>query len=736
MLTPGTLLQDRYVVERLLDRSAFGDLYLARDQRTRQPVDIKAVTRSAANIDIQFSHEAAAFAAARNAALPAVVDAFTTPLGRFLVADHVPGINLDELRARVPHGRLDADAALRLMQPVIEALDHLHGWTPPLLHRDVRPANIRVTTAGQVYLVNPGVAGGAVAPFAEGDPRTDLYAIGATLYTLLAGMSPPPATERLTRDTLPPLQQLRPDLPVALADIVRRLLALDGSRASASAATVQRDLFQAAPDQACKRCATMNRASARFCRKCGAELPAADPRGAIRAFVASLPQAPAPAVTAPAGVPIVAALRPPDAPTVTTPPLDAPTVTTPPLDAPTVTTPPLDAPTVTTPPLDAPTSHPVDAPAPPPIPPVAGQGGQTAPAVTPQRRRGLLIPGIIAAVILLAVCTGGYVALQSRGGLPGIVAVAVTPGGSVRPSPTAQTSSGGGSAATAEARQNATATAIAEARQATATARTEGQTATAGASQASEGQTATAVARQTVAVVAQRTAAAIAAATQTAAVPTATPAPQVLEPQPGTLAIADYQAQVQGLRRLLFETYDRGERTKAIWAQVDNETRRAVLRDNLYYLTMKVPDQIAWYYWNRDLGDTYNIELSVAFQTVGAPALVGIAFDVQPEAQSALFFEITNDRRWQFSTLVDGSFVTERSTGLIPDDVIISGNGTNTLWVVRKPDEIQLWINSKHVATTPPSPFTGGRAGACISSQLELSEPATVIVDNFLARAP
>ena len=347
-----------------------------------------------------------------------------------------------------------------------------------------------------------------------------------------------------------------------------------------------------------------------------------------------------------------------------------------------------------------------------------------------------MIGGIVAAVVLLAACLGGgYFVLQASGLIPATTAIS-----GVSPAPAspvdARTPASGGSAATAEARQNATATAIAAAQQATATARVNGQTATAQAGQTIEVQTATAVARQTVAAAAQQTAAAIAAATRTAAVPTATPTPQFLQPQPGTLSLADYQAQTRGLRRLLFETFDRGERTKAIWEQVDDKQRRAALRDNLYYLTVKEPDLSTWYTWDRNLGNTYNIELSVAFQTVGAPAAVGIAFDVQPDTGSVLFFEITNDKRWQFTTIANGKFVPERSTQLIPEDIIVDGNGTNTLWVMRTPNEIQLWINSKHVATVSPGSSPGGRAGVAASSFSILTQPATMIVDNFLARAP
>ncbi|MCS7290953.1 MAG: zinc-ribbon domain-containing protein, partial [Roseiflexus sp.] len=737
MLTPGTTLQDRYLIERLLDRSPLGDLYLARDQRTEQPVDVKAITRTEPDIDALFAREAAALVSLRHPALPAVVDMFAAPLGRFVVFDHIPGLTLEDVRVRSSEGRLSAEAAIRLVQPVLDALDQMHRHPARLAHRDVRLANIRVTTAGQVYLINPGVAGQSGAPFTGNDPHADLYGIGAVLYTLLTGVTPPHPAERLQRDTLQPVRQIRADLPPELAQAIQRLLSLDPVQQYASAADAHRALTESAPNVVCPRCSKQNRASARFCRSCGAPLPASDPRSAIRAFIEQLPSQPvtaSPADTTAAASPFD--FPPSTAPTVITPPhvaaaaLQSDAPAPPPVDAPTVTTPPAgvspprgtpappsrvdpgaaplpgDAPTVISPPGKPPveTTANVSA-APVPAPPTAG-APPVAPVGSAQQQRGWLIGGIIAAIVLLLACAGGsYFALGAVGLLTG-GATAVS-GGSPAP-PETRTPATGGSAATAEARQNATATAIAAAQRATATARAEGQTATAQAGQAAGAQTETAIARQTVAAAAQQTAAAIAAATQTAAVPTATPMPQALIPQPGTLSLADYQAQTRGLRQLLFETFDRGERTKAIWRQEDNERRRAALRDNLYYLTVKTPDLITWYTWERNLGNAYNIELSVAFQTVGAPASVGIAFDVQSDSNSGLFFEITNDKRWSFTTVVNGEVVSELSTALIPEDVVVDGVGTNTLWVVRTPNEIQLWINSKHVATVPPSPFPGG----------------------------
>ncbi len=775
MLTPGTFLQDRYLIERLLDRSPSGDLYLALDQRTRQHVDVKAITRTGPDVDTLFARESAALASLRHPALPAVVDMFAAPLGRFIVFDHIPGLTLDDIRARSFQGRIDADAAIRLIHPALDALDQMHRHLARLAHRDVRPANIRVTPAGQVYLTNPAIAGQSVASFAGDDLRADLYSIGAMVYTLLTGVTPPPPSQQAQSDTLRPVNQIRPELSSELAQVVGRLLSLDPAQQYASAADANRALVAAAPDVVCPRCSKPNRASARFCRSCGAPLPASDPRGAIRAFIERLPSHPAAAfgntvtaaqidtfdfqthsaatATSPptdashiAPKSVSPGFPPTDAPTVTSPPTDATHITPksvspdfPPTDAPTVTSPPTDpvrtppksvspdfpptdTPTVTSPPADAATF--IAPPNPPasveataampaasiPAPPAAGSPA-AAPVGDAQRQQGRLIGGIIAAIVLLLACLGGgYFALAVIGVLPGPTAVADVP-------PTPPT---GGSAATAEARQNATATAIAAAQRATTTARAE-QTATA----------------QAVTVAPTATPMPTTPPTPpTPPTPTATPTPQPLIPQPGTLSLAEYQAQTRGLRQLLFETFDRGERTKAIWPQVDDENRRAALRDNLYYLTVKKPNLTRSYSWERNLGNTYNIELSVAFQTVGAPAAVGIAFDMQPDANSGVIFAITNDKRWLLWTFVDGRIVAEQSTSVIPDEVIVDGVGTNTLWVVRTPNETQIWINSKHVATVPPSPFPGGRGGVCVSSFSNLTEPATVIVDNFRVRTP
>lgn len=90
MLTPGSLLKNRYRIERLLDRSEFGDLYLARDQGTDRMVTVKVITREAPNLDQQFENDTATLFMLSHPAVPAVIEFFSESSVRFLVCEHPP----------------------------------------------------------------------------------------------------------------------------------------------------------------------------------------------------------------------------------------------------------------------------------------------------------------------------------------------------------------------------------------------------------------------------------------------------------------------------------------------------------------------------------------------------------------------------------------------------------------------------------------------------------------------
>src|SRR5258708_13864366 len=154
-----------------------------------------------------------------------------------MVIDCVEGQDLEVLLAEEHGGRFALPLVLALMKPIVDALIYLHGQNPPIVHRDIKPANIIMQTkSGEAVLVDFGLAKeyvvdnttnvirhgspGYAAPEQYGsgtNPRTDIYWLGAPLYTLLTGTVPSDAITRLTGskriDPLTPTNLVAPDVP-------------------------------------------------------------------------------------------------------------------------------------------------------------------------------------------------------------------------------------------------------------------------------------------------------------------------------------------------------------------------------------------------------------------------------------------------------------------------------------------------------------------------------------------
>lgn len=245
-LSTGEVLDRRYRIDQLLGQGGFGAVYKAWDLRLNGPCAVKENLDTSDEAQRQFAREATVLVGLLHPNLPRFIDHFYIPgFGQYLVMDFVEGIDLGELvRAQGP---LPTEKALDIIGQVADALIYLHSRRPPVLHRDIKPANIKITPSGRVVLVDFGlvkayhphlettVGARAVTPgysppeqygLGVTDQRTDVYALAATLYTLLTGRRPPESMQRYGRDSLISPSQLNSSVPEAVSSAIGQAMSL------------------------------------------------------------------------------------------------------------------------------------------------------------------------------------------------------------------------------------------------------------------------------------------------------------------------------------------------------------------------------------------------------------------------------------------------------------------------------------------------------------------------------
>lgn len=219
MLTPETVLQDRYRVLRQLGQGGMGAVYEALDQRLDTTVALKETFFADERLRKQFEREARLLARLHHPALPRVSDHFSEADGQFLVMQFIPGDDLAEMMNR-KRGPFPPAQVLAWADQLLDALDYLHTQDPQIVHRDIKPQNLKLTARGQIILLDFGLAKGQhgevsrvttsasifgytpnYAPLEQiqglgTDSRSDLYSLGATLYHLMTGIKPPDALTR------------------------------------------------------------------------------------------------------------------------------------------------------------------------------------------------------------------------------------------------------------------------------------------------------------------------------------------------------------------------------------------------------------------------------------------------------------------------------------------------------------------------------------------------------------
>ncbi len=215
-LSQGQIINNRYRVVKTMAQGGFGTLYRVWDLNLKHACALKENTEIGPEDQRQFFREAQILSGLSHPNLPRVTDYFIVPgVGQYLVMDFIEGEDLDSTLTR--QGPLPEAQVMSWMDQILDALAYLHSQKPPILHRDIKPANIRITPQGQAFLVDFGIAkqeapGKATTSGAKAvtagfsppeqytggtTPRSDIYALGATMYTLLSGIFLPESISRV-----------------------------------------------------------------------------------------------------------------------------------------------------------------------------------------------------------------------------------------------------------------------------------------------------------------------------------------------------------------------------------------------------------------------------------------------------------------------------------------------------------------------------------------------------------
>jgi serine/threonine protein kinase/Tol biopolymer transport system component len=249
-LEKNAFLHNRYRVIEILGQGGMGSVYQAVDENLGVTVALKENLFTTDEYSRQFRLEAVILANLRHPNLPRVYDHFIFGEQQYLVMDYIEGEDLRQRMERL--GNISEEDAVQIGASICDALTYLHTRKPPILHRDIKPGNVKITPEGHIFLVDFGLAkvyqdttqatstgARAMTPgysppeqygTARTDPRTDIYSLGATLYASLSGIIPEDGLARaMDNAQLTPLRKRNTRTSRRMAAAIEKALAVDPS---------------------------------------------------------------------------------------------------------------------------------------------------------------------------------------------------------------------------------------------------------------------------------------------------------------------------------------------------------------------------------------------------------------------------------------------------------------------------------------------------------------------------
>jgi serine/threonine protein kinase len=245
VLERGTLLNNRYRIVEILGQGGMGAVYRAVDENLGVEIALKENLFTTEEYARQFRREAAILASLRHPNLTRVTDHFEIEgQGQYLVMDFIEGEDLRQRMDRI--GLLNEEEAIMIGAAICDALSYLDSLNPPIVHRDIKPGNVKINPQGQIFLVDFGLAkiiqsdqvtttgARAMTPgysppeqygTARTDHRSDIFSLGATLYAALTGAIPEDALSRtMGQIGLTPIRRRSPRISRRLAAVIEKSL--------------------------------------------------------------------------------------------------------------------------------------------------------------------------------------------------------------------------------------------------------------------------------------------------------------------------------------------------------------------------------------------------------------------------------------------------------------------------------------------------------------------------------
>lgn len=270
--TPQTsrVLQQRYELLDILGQGGMGTVYLARDLRlNNRPCVVKQLRDDVMAKDEErlkaqqfFEREAGMLSRLQHPSVVSILDYFVESGEYFLVMEYIEGQDLYQIMRERNATPFDEDQVVDWAIEICDVLSYMHAQNPPVIYRDLKPSNVMIDVKGRIKLVDFGIArpyevdnenthvisGGYSPPeqyLGKATPKSDIYALGATMFFLLAGKEPEPLKANLPKEN-------DPEISASLNELIGKAMSQNADERFATAEDMREALlnkdYQPAPE--------------------------------------------------------------------------------------------------------------------------------------------------------------------------------------------------------------------------------------------------------------------------------------------------------------------------------------------------------------------------------------------------------------------------------------------------------------------------------------------------------